>query len=57
MESAYFFNGHLRLSNGAQIPVHGKQVWIIGNEIGIKLDEPISEKIIDSEIGNFQDGE
>ena len=54
---AYIFNGHLCLSSGEQIPVSGKQVWIIGNEIGIKLDEPISEKIINSEIGNFQEME
>jgi hypothetical protein len=54
---AYVFNGYLCLSNGKQIPLSGKQVWIIGNEIGIKLDEPISEKIINSEIGNFQDTE
>jgi hypothetical protein len=53
----YIFNGYLCLSNGKPIPVSGKQVWIIGNEIGIKLDEPISEKIISSEIGNFQDTE
>ena len=55
--SDYLFNGRLCLSNGKQIPVSGKQVWIIGNEIGIKLNEPISDKIIDSEVGNFQDTE
>ena len=48
-------NGFLFLSNGKQIPVSGKLVWIIGDEIGIKLNEPISEKIIVSESGNFQD--
>jgi hypothetical protein len=57
LDSIYVFNGYLCLSNGEQIPVSGKQVWIIGNEIGIKLDEPISETIIDSEVGNFQDSE
>ena len=51
---SYIFNGHLCLSNGKQIQVSGKQVWIIGNEIGIKLNEPISENIIDSEVANFQ---
>ena len=54
---SYVFNGCLCLSNGEQIPISGKQVWIIGNEIGIKLNEPISEKIIDSEVANFQDTE
>ena len=53
----YVFSGHLCLSSGEQIPVSGKQVWIIGNEIGIKLNAPISKKIIDSEIGNFRDTE
>lgn len=53
----YIFNGYLRLSNGERIPVSGKQVWIIGDEIGIKLNVPISEKTIASEADNFQDTE
>ena len=51
------FNGDLCFSNGLQIPVSGEQVWIIGNDIGIKLNEPISEKIFDSDAGCFQDTE
>lgn len=53
----YVFNGHLCLSSGEKIPVAGKQVWIIGNEIGIKLNRQIDENIIDSQAGNFQDAE
>ena len=56
-DSTHIFIGHLCLAGGRQIPVSGKQVWIIGNEIGIKLNEPISEKIIASESENFQDEE
>jgi hypothetical protein len=47
--------GYLCLLNGKQIPVSGQLVWIIGNEVGIKLNTPISKKIIDSETDNFQD--
>lgn len=54
---SYVFNGHLCFSSGEKIPVSGKQVWIIGNEIGVKLNTKISEKIIESEVGNFQDTE
>lgn len=53
----YFLNGDLCFSSGELLPISGTQVWIIGNEIGIKLDEPISAKIIESEFGNFQDAE
>ena len=56
-DSTSGFNGLLCLSNGKQIPVSGRLVWIIGNEIGIKLSQPISEKILKSESGNFQDSE
>ena len=56
-DSTSGFNGLLYLSNGKRIPVSGRLVWIIGNEIGIKLTEPISEKIIKSERENFQDTE
>lgn len=56
-DSTSGFNGSLYLSNGKQIPVSGRLVWIIGNEIGIRLNEPISEKIIASESGNFQEAE
>jgi hypothetical protein len=54
---SHVFNGYLCFSNGETISVSGEQVWIIGNEISIKLHEPISEKIIVSEIGKFQDTE
>jgi hypothetical protein len=54
---SHIFNGRLSFSNGEVIPVSGNQVWIIGNEIGIKLNKPISEKIIDSEAGCFLDTE
>ena len=54
---SYVFSGDLCLFDGRHIHVSGKQVWIIGNEIGIKLNEPISKTIIDSEFGNFQDTE
>lgn len=53
-DSTSGINGYLFLSNGKQIPVSGNLVWIIGSEIGIKLNKPISEKIIASESGNFQ---
>ena len=56
-DSTSGIRGFLCLSNGQQIPVSGRLVWIIGNEIGIKLNEPISQKIISSEKGNFQDME
>ena len=51
----YVVHGDLRFSDGTLLPISGKQVWIIGDEIGIKLDEPISATIIESEIENFQD--
>ena len=56
-DSTSGINGILYLSTGKQVPVSGRLVWIIGNEIGIKLNEPIGEKIINSESGNFQDTE
>jgi hypothetical protein len=52
---SYAFNGYLCFSSGEKIQVSGKQVWIIGNEIGVKLNAQINEKIIDSEFENFQD--
>jgi hypothetical protein len=56
-DSTYLFIGNLCLANGEQIPVSGKQVWIIGNEIGIKLNAPINENILDSESEYFQDAD
>ena len=47
--------GYLHLSNGKRIPISGKLIWIIGNEVGIKLNKPISKEVIDSETEYFQD--
>lgn len=47
--------GYLCLSGGKRLLVSGKLVWIIGNEVGIKLNKTISKKIIDSEIEYFTD--
>jgi hypothetical protein len=51
---AYIFDGYLHFSNGSRIPVSGRQMWIIGDEIGIKLDTPLSETLIDAEADCFQ---
>jgi hypothetical protein len=47
-------NGYLHLSDGKQIPVSGNLVWVIGNEVGIKLNTLISKKIINSQMKYFQ---
>lgn len=49
--------GNLYLSNGKEIPVSGKLIWVIGNEVGIKLNKPLSKEIIESETKYFQEPE
>jgi hypothetical protein len=57
VESTSFLNGVLCFSNGNQVHVSGRLVWIIGNEIGIKLNQPISQELISNEMKNFQSTE
>ena len=54
-DSTSGITGYLCLSSGKRVPVSGELVWIIGDEVGIKLKKPISKKTIDSEIEYFQD--
>lgn len=53
-DTTWGFAGTLRFSNGKQLQVSGKLVWIIGNQIGIKLNEPINEKMLKDEMDNFE---
>jgi hypothetical protein len=46
--------GLLQFSGGDQRPVVGELVWIIGQEMGIKLTEPIDQQILASEADKFQ---
>lgn len=54
-DSKAAITGYLCLSSGKRLQVSGELIWIIGNEVGIKLTKLISKKIIDSETEYFQD--
>ena len=53
-DSASGITGYLCLSSGKRFRVSGKLMWMIGNEIGIKLDKQIRKEMIDSETEYFQ---
>jgi len=46
-------SGWIYFANKRQLFVEGDLVWIIGNEMGIKLNEPIDQDIIKAEVTHF----
>lgn len=57
MRTQSVINGYLRFSNGSQISILGELVWIIGDKMGIKPNQPISQEIIAAEAAHFQSSE
>lgn len=47
-------SGFIYFANDRQLLVEGDLVWIIGNEMGIKLKSPIDQAIIKAEADYFQ---
>ena len=47
-------SGLIYFANDRQLSVEGYLVWIIGNEMGIKLKSPIDQAIIKAEAEYFQ---
>ena len=47
-------SGIIYFANNRQLLIEGDLVWIIANEMGIKLKEPISRDILKAELVNFE---
>ena len=46
-------SGWIYFANKRQLFIEGDLVWIIGNEMGIRLREPIDQDIIKAEVTHF----
>lgn len=46
-------SGWIYFANKRQLFIEGDLVWIIGNEMGIKLREPIDQDIINTEVTHY----